>query len=265
MSDQIKIDHKTLASRLFLGSARYPNFQAIRDAVTASQCDVLTVSLRREASGTKAGNKFWDYIRDLDVHILPNTAGCTKVKEAVTTAHMARELFETNWIKLEVIGNEDTLQPDPFQTVEAARILCQEGFEVFPYTTEDLIVAEKLVEAGCDILMPWGAPIGTGQGIRHPEAIQAIRHYFPEITLVVDAGIGSPSHACYAMELGCDAVLVNTAIAQAQNPAAMAGAFAQAVTAGREGYLSGLMTASGTATASTPILGQPFWHQLQEF
>src|SRR6201992_3933531 len=154
-----------LRSRLFLGTSRYPSPAVLSEAVKASHAQVVTVSLRRESSGERAGQGFWSIIRELGVKVLPNTAGCHSAKEAITTAHMAREVFGTSWIKLEVIGEDDTLQPDVFGLVEAAKILAADGFEGFPYTTEDLVVAEKLLEAGCKVLMPWGAPIGSGQGV----------------------------------------------------------------------------------------------------
>jgi thiazole synthase len=172
---------KILKSRLFLGSARYPSPEILRQSIVASGSEVVTVSLRRESAQQNSGNRFWDYLRQTGVHILPNTAGCLSVREAILTAHMSRELFQTHWIKLEVIGNDDTLQPDPFGTVEAARILCAEGFEVFPYTTDDLVVAEKLVSVGCRIIMPWGSPIGTGQGLRNLEALKTLRQRLPGI------------------------------------------------------------------------------------
>ena len=187
------------------------------------------------------------------MRVLPNTAGCYTVKEAVTTAQMAREIFDTAWIKLEVIGEADTLQPDVFGTVEAARILSDEGFEVFPYTTEDLIVCERLVEAGCKVLMPWGAPIGSGKGLNNLFGLRVLRARFPDVPLVVDAGIGLPSHAAAAMELGYDAVLLNTAVGKAGDPVAMARAFAQAVEAGRAAYLAGPMPPRDMAAPSTPV------------
>src|SRR4029077_10602322 len=152
----------SLTSRLLLGTARYPSPAVLTAAVRAAGCEVVTVALRRDAAGAGAGQGIWSLIRELGVHVLPNTAGCHSVKEAVTTAHMAREVFGTRWIKLEVIGEDDTLQPDVFGLTEAARVLCAEGFQVFPYTTEDLVVAERLLQAGCQVLMPWGAPIGSG-------------------------------------------------------------------------------------------------------
>jgi thiazole synthase len=180
------------------------------------------------------------------------------VKEAVTTAQMAREVFGTTWIKLEVIGEDDTLQPDVFGLVEAARILSAEGFEVFPYTTEDLVVAEKLLAAGCRVLMPWGAPIGSGRGLNNLFGLKALRAHFPDVPLVIDAGIGVPSHAAQAMELGFDAVLINTAVAQAAHPAQMAEAFAQAIDAGRAARLAGPMEPRDLAVPSTPVIGKAF-------
>ncbi|WP_434212222.1 thiazole synthase [[Pseudomonas] boreopolis] len=241
-----------LASRLMLGTARYPSPAVLAAAVEASGAQVVTVSLRREGRG---GEAFRAWLAGLGRRVLPNTAGCHGVREAVTTAQMAREVFGTAWIKLEVIGHADTLQPDPFALVEAARILAGEGFEVFPYTTEDLVVAERLLDAGCRVLMPWGAPIGSGQGLRNPDALRTLRAQFPEVPMVIDAGIGTPSQAAQAMELGFDAVLLNTAVAQARDPVAMARAFALAVEAGRAAYLAGPMPRRDMAQASTPVFG----------
>ena len=242
----------TLNSRLMLGTAQYPSPASLQAAIVASGTEVITVSLRREGSG---GEKFREILAGSGCRILPNTAGCHTVKEAVTTAHMARELFGTNWIKLEVIGHADTLQPDPFALVEAARILCNDGFEVFPYTTEDLIVGERLVAAGCKVLMPWGAPIGSGQGLRHADALKTMRAHFADIPLVIDAGIGAPSQAAQAMEMGFDAVLLNTAVAKAKDPVQMARAFGSAVAAGRTAFEAGIMPKRDMAVASTPIFG----------
>ena len=244
-----------LRSRLFLGTAQYPSPAVLAKAVEAAGVEVVTVALRREAGAELAGQGFWSLIRALGVRVLPNTAGCHTAKEAVTTAQMAREVFGTPWIKLEVIGHHDTLQPDVFQLVEAARILAADGFEVFPYTTEDLIVAERLLDAGCRVLMPWGAPIGSGRGLANPMALRALRARFPDVPMVIDAGIGLPSHAAQAMELGFDAVLLNTAVAKAGDPARMAGAFARAIEAGREGCLADPMEPRDMAAPSTPVLG----------
>ena len=247
-----------LRSRLMLGTARYPSPSVLAESVKASGAQVITVSLRRESGGERAGQGFWSIVRDLGARVLPNTAGCHSVKEAITTAQMGREVFGTSWVKLEVIGEDETLQPDVFGLVEAARILCREGFEVFPYTTEDLIVAERLLEAGCRVLMPWGSPIGSGRGLNNLFGLKALRARFPEVPMVVDAGIGVPSHAAQAMELGFDAVLINTAVSQARDPAAMAGAFAQAVTAGRAAFEAGPMEPRDLAVPSTPVIGKAF-------
>jgi thiazole synthase len=248
-----------LQSPLMLGTARYPSPAILLDAIKAARAEVVTVSLRRESSGERAGQGFWSLIRDSGARILPNTAGCHSAKEAVTTAHMAREVFGTAWIKLEVIGEDDTLQPDVFGLVESARILCAEAFEVFPYTTEDLVVADKLLSAGCRVLMPWGSPIGSGLGLNNLFGLKALRAHFPDVPLVIDAGIGRPSHAAHALELGFDAVLVNTAVAQAADPVAMAAAFAQATQAGRAAYQAGLMEPREMATPSTPVIGKAFF------
>lgn len=244
-----------LTSRLLLGTARYPSPAVLFGAARASGAEVVTVSLRREAGLQRDGQKFWSMIQELGVRILPNTAGCHSVREAVTTAQMAREVFGTRWIKLEVIGDTDTLQPEIFGLVEAARILTEEEFEVFPYTTEDLVVAERLIEAGCRVLMPWGAPIGSARGLNNPYGLRALRAHFPDIPLIIDAGLGVPSHAAAAMELGYDAVLLNTAVAEAGDPVRMAGAFASAVEAGRIGYLARPLEPRDMAAPSTPLLG----------
>lgn len=239
---------------LLLGTAQYPSPLVLENAISASGCEVITVSLRREtADGSGAG--FWDLLRKTGARILPNTAGCHTVQEAVTTAHMAQELFGTDWIKLEVIGHADTLQPDVFALVEAARILCKDGFKVFPYTTDDLIVGEKLLEAGCEVLMPWGAPIGSGQGLRTPDALRSMRAHFPDTPLIVDAGIGRPSDAVQAMELGMDAILLNTAVAKAGDPVGMARAMALAVDAGRAAFAASPIARRDVAVPSTPVLG----------
>lgn len=257
--DPIEVYGKTLGSRLFLGTALYPSPQIMSDAVHAAGVGMVTVSLRRESARGKVGERFLELIQGLGVDVLPNTAGCRTARDAVTTAQMARELFGTRWIKLEVIANDDTLQPDVFGLVEAARILNDEGFQVFPYTTEDLGVADRLLAAGCEVLMPWGAPIGTGRGLANPYALASMRAYYPDVPLVIDAGIGAPSHAAQAMEMGFDAVLLNTAVAKAAEPVAMAFAFAQAIAAGRSAYTAGLMEMRDMAQPSTPVAGTPFF------
>ena len=244
-----------VASALMLGTAQYPSPAILAAAFRASAAGIATVSLRREQGG---GQDFWALIQGLGVRLLPNTAGCHTVKEAVTTAHMARELFGTPWIKLEVIGHADTLQPDVLALVEAARILAADGFEVFPYCTEDLTVCARLVEAGCRVLMPWGAPIGSGRGLNNAYGLRSLRAHMPDVPLVVDAGIGLPSHAAQAMELGYDAVLLNTAVARAGDPVAMARAMALAIEAGRAAFLADPMPARDMAAPSTPVIGRAF-------
>ncbi|WP_186396182.1 thiazole synthase [Stappia sp. TSB10GB4] len=249
---------ETVESPLLLGTALYPSPAIMAEAVRASGCDIVTVSLRRESGSGRAGQDFWGFIRDLGVRVLPNTAGCHSVREAVTTAKMAREVFGTPWIKLEVINDAETLAPDVFGLVEAARILSGEGFHVFPYCTEDLGVAERLIEAGCEVLMPWGAPIGSARGLNNVYGLRSLRAHFPNVPLVIDAGLGVPSHAAAAMELGYDAVLLNTAVAKAGDPVAMASAFAKAVEAGRLAFTAGAMEPRDMAAPSTPVLGKAF-------
>ena len=241
-----------LTSRLMLGTAQYPSPAILQAAIAASGAEVITVSLRRE--GTE-GAAFREILRGCNCRILPNTAGCFSAREAITTAQMARELFGTAWIKLEVIGHADTLQPDPFGLLEAARELCAQGFEVFPYTTEDLVLGEKLLEAGCRVLMPWGAPIGSGQGLRNLDGLRRMRAQFKGVPLIVDAGIGAPSQAAQAMELGYDGILLNTAVAGAEHPAAMARAFALATEAGRLARGAGRIPRRLYARASSPTDG----------
>lgn len=248
----------SVSSRFMLGTSLYPSPAIMCDAIRESGSEIITVSLRRESGAHKAGQDFWSIIKELGTKILPNTAGCHTAKEAITTALMAREVFETSWIKLEVIGEADTLQPDIFGLVEAASELTSQGFQVFPYTTDDLVVAERLLEAGCEVLMPWGAPIGSGRGLNNRFALSAMRAHFPGIPLVIDAGLGKPSHAAEAMELGYDAILLNTAVAKAGDPVLMAKAFAQAIAAGRMAYQADPMEPRDMAAPSTPVLGKAF-------
>lgn len=256
----LTIDGVTLQSRLFLGTAGYPSPDILRRTIEASAPGLITVSLRRENAAGK-GQDFWNIIKDLGVPVLPNTAGCHSAAEAVTTAEMAREVFGTNWIKLEVISDNYTLAPDPFGLVEAAQTLTDKGFTVFPYMSDDFPLAQRLQDIGCTVLMPWGAPIGSGRGLNNPYALRMLRSRFPKTTLVVDAGIGAPSHAAAAMEIGYDAVLLNTAVSKSGDPVAMAGAFAEAITAGRAAYRAGIIAPQESASASTPVLDKPFWHQ----
>jgi thiazole synthase len=247
-----------LQSRFLLGTAGYPSPQVLREAIEASGAQVVTLGLRRQLAGSGGDNGFVDIIKASGARLLPNTAGCRTAREAVTLAHMARELLDTHWIKLEVVGDEHTLQPDPWELTDAAAQLVKDGFEVFPYCTDDLVSAQRLIDAGCRILMPWGAPIGSGQGLLNPWALRTLRARLPGITLIIDAGIGVPSHATQAMELGFDAVLLNSAVAQAADPVGMARAFRLAIEAGRLGSASGLLAAQDMAVASTPVAGRPF-------
>jgi len=259
--DALHVAGARLGSRLFLGTARYPAPSILADAVQAAQAEVLTVSLRRLAPETQSGQAWWQRIQSLGRHLLPNTAGCHSASEAVTLAQMAREIFGTHWIKLEVIGDDYTLQPDPWDTVAAAQTLVRDGFAVFAYTTDDLVTAFKLRDAGVAAIMPWAAPIGTGAGPRNLPALRTLRERLPDSVLVVDAGLGAPHHAAQVMELGFDAVLVNTAVAEAGDPVAMARAFALAVDAGRIAHRALPMRQREVAQASTPMVGVPFWHQ----
>lgn len=249
-----------LHSRFLLGTAGYPSPQVLRDAVSASGAGVLTVSLRRQAAAAR-GNPFFDLVRESGCRILPNTAGCHGRREVMVTAQMAREVFGTNWIKLELIGDDYNLQPDPLSLVDAARELIDDGFEVFPYTTDDLVLCRRLVEAGCRIVMPWASPIGSGRGIANPYALEVLRARLPDTTLIVDAGIGSPADAVLAMQLGMDGCLVNSAVSQAADPVTMARAFRHAIEAGRLGREAGIMARHDAAVPSTPVIGTPFWRQ----
>lgn len=260
-ADTLVLYGESFASRLLLGTARYPSPSVLEAAVRRARPAMLTASLRRQGSqAAEAGRGFWELLRALQVPVLPNTAGCHSVQEALTTAQMAREVFGTPWIKLELIGDDYTLQPDTLHLVDAAAQLIRDGFKVLPYCTEDLVLCQRLVDVGCEAVMPWAAPIGTGRGPMNPYALQLLRERL-SVPLLVDAGLGRPSHACQVMEWGYDGVLLNTAVALAQDPVAMAGAFADAVQAGRSAYLAGTMAEQESAQPSTPVLGTPFWHQ----
>jgi thiazole synthase len=255
-----RIADTELNSRFFLGTASYPSPQVLQDAIAASGAEVVTVGLKRQMAAGGAGtqNDFYKMIRASGARLLPNTAGCRSAREAVTLSQMARELFGTNWIKLEVVGDEHTLQPDPFELVTAATELVRDGFEVFPYCTDDLVSCQRLLDSGCRILMPWGAPIGSGQGLVNPYALRTLRARLPGVPLIVDAGIGSPADAVQAMELGYDAVLLNSAVAHARDPVQMARAFKLGIESGRLAYEAGIMAQQDMAVASTPVTGRPF-------
>jgi thiazole synthase len=249
-----------LKSRFLLGTAGYPSPQALHHAIVAAQTQVVTVGLKRTLAA--AGDNGFvaivrQALRETGAHLLPNTAGCRSAREAVQLAHMARELYDTPGVKLEIVGDEHTLQPDSFELLVAATQLVRDGFTVFPYCTDDLVTCRRLLDAGCPLLMPWGAPIGSGQGLLNPFALRTLRERLPDATLIVDAGIGAPSHAARAMELGFDAVLLNSAVAQAREPVAMAQAFRLAIEAGRTAWRAGVMAPQDFAVASTPVGGEP--------
>ena len=262
MDDTLVLYGERFASRVLLGTARYPSLAALAESIEACGPGMVTVALRRQmAADADSSVGFFDTLKQYAVPLLPNTAGCHTVQEVVTTAEMAREVFDTDWIKLELIGDDYTLQPDPIGLVEAASKLVRDGFKVLPYCTEDLVIGRRLLDAGCEALMPWGAPIGTGRGVTNPYGLRTLRERLPDVPLIVDAGLGVPSHACQVMEWGFDGVLLNTAVSQATFPPQMARAFALGVEAGRTAYLAGPMAERDSAQASTPVVGMPFWHQ----
>ncbi|RQW25961.1 thiazole synthase [Rhodobacteraceae bacterium CH30] len=259
--DTLNLYGTPLDSRLLLGTAGYPSPSVLAAAIVASGTQVVTVGLKRTLAGDGDNGFLQGVLQTLraqGAHLLPNTAGCRSAREAIQLARMARELYDTRWIKLEVVGDEYTLQPDPWQLLEAATTLIAEGFQVFPYCTDDLVSCQRLLDAGCEVLMPWGAPIGSGQGLLNPWALRTLRERLPDAVLIVDAGIGAPSHAAAAMELGFDAVLLNSAVAHAGDPVLMAQAFGQVVAGARAGYRAGIMAVQAMAVASTPVTGRPF-------
>ena len=249
---------KTLKSHLILGTSQYPTLAILESAIQTSQTELVTVSLKREMRGKK--NDFWQLIKKLPVDILPNTAGCHSAKEAVEMAKAAREIFDTNWIKLEVILDDQTLLPNTYALVKAAELLMDEGFCVFPYCSDEISSCQALTQVGCEVLMPLASPIGSGQGIRNPQGLAMLRDYFPKIALIVDAGIGEPADATQAMQLGCDGVLLNSAIALAGDPEKMAYAFALATQAGYLGCSATRMPYREQAAQSTTLIDTPFWH-----
>ncbi len=258
-TDEWLLYGETFKSRLLLGTSRYPSPDILAKAVQLAQPAMLTASLRRETAHAQDSPVFWKLLQNMKIPVLPNTAGCHSVDEVYTTAQMAREVFATDWIKLELIGDDYTLQPDTLNLPLAADKLIKQGFKVLPYCTEDLVLCQRLVDVGCQAVMPWAAPIGTGKGPLNAYAMRTLRERL-NVPLIVDAGLGLPSHACTVMEWGYDAVLLNTAVALANDPIHMAEAFANAVKAGRSAFLSGAMQAHESAQPSTPTLGTPFWH-----
>ncbi len=254
--DVLEIAGRTLRSRLLLGSGGFPSLELLSRAISASGSELVTVALRRlDPAGTlPARGSLIDVLSDAGVALLPNTAGCYTARDALITARLAREAFATDWIKLEVIGDEDTLLPDAPELLRAAEQLVDEGFVVLPYTTDDPVLARRLVDIGCAAVMPLGSPIGSGMGIRNPYNITLIREAV-DVPVVLDAGIGTASDATLAMELGCDAVMAASAISRAQDPVGMAGAMRHAVQAGRLARVAGRIPRRSYATASTPEQG----------
>ena len=254
-NDVLRIADKEFRSRLIIGTGKYKNFQEMVQAHEASGADMVTVAVRRVNLTDRTKESMLDYIDRKKFFILPNTAGCYTGDEAIRTARLAREVGLSNWIKLEVIGDQKTLFPDNFELVKATEILVKEGFVVLPYTNDDLIAARRLIDAGAAAVMPLGAPIGSGLGIQNPANIRILREMITEVPLILDAGVGTASDATVAMELGADAVLMNTGIAGAQDPILMAEAMKHAVIAGRQAYLAGRMQKKLYASASSPLEG----------
>ena len=247
----MQIADRTFDSRLLVGTGKYASFEQMRACHEASGTQMVTLAIRRVDLAAPEGSSILDYIDTERIALLPNTAGCYTPEDAVTTARLAREALGTNWVKLEVIGDPRTLFPDPEGTLEAARELVQDGFIVLPYCSDDPVLCWRLGELGCAAVMPLAAPIGSGLGIRNPTNLQIIIEQSP-VPIIVDAGVGTPSDAALAMELGCDGVLLNSAVAHANKPVLMAGAMKKAIEAGREGFLAGRMPKRVYANPSSP-------------
>jgi thiazole synthase len=255
MADDLIIAGKAFRSRLIVGTGKYRTFQEMKLAHEASGAEMVTVAVRRVNLTDRSKESLLDYIDKEKIFVLPNTAGCYSVDEAVRTARLGREAGLSHWVKLEVIGDEKTLFPDVMGLIEATKILVKEGFVVLPYTNDDLIVAKRLIDAGASAVMPLGAPIGSGMGIQNPTNIRILREMIAEVPLIVDAGVGTASDATLAMELGADGVLMNTGIAGSQNAVMMAEAMKHAIIAGRKAYLAGRIERKLYATASSPLAG----------
>src|SRR5271165_1961736 len=255
MSDSLRISDRVFHSRLFVGTGKYRSNHEMARCHAASGAEVVTVAVRRVNLTDRSKESLIDFIDRSKLFILPNTAGCYTADEAIRTARLAREVGLSNWVKLEVIGDEKTLFPDNQGLIEATRVLAREGFVVLPYTNDDLVNARKLIDAGAAAVMPLGAPIGSGLGIQNLTNLRILREMIHEVPLIVDAGVGTASDAAIAMELGYDGVLMNTAIAEAEDSVAMATAMKLAVQAGRHAYLAGRMPKKLYATASSPMAG----------
>jgi thiazole synthase len=253
LTDRFEIGGRAFTSRLIIGTGKYRSYEEMKRAHQASGAEMVTVAVRRVPLD-RSSESFLDHL-DATLQILPNTAGCYSAEEAIRTARLAREALQTELIKLEVIGDQTTLFPDNEQTLEAARVLVKEGFVVLPYFTDDLIMARKLLDAGCPAVMPLAAPIGSGLGVQNPANLRIMREQLPDAIIIVDAGVGTASDAAIAMELGADAVLMNTAIAEAADAVKMATAMKLAIQAGRLAYLAGRMPKRLYASASSPLVG----------
>jgi thiazole synthase len=255
MSDTLKIAGREFGSRLIVGTGKYRTFQEMQRCHAASGAEMVTVAVRRVNLSDRSKESLLDYIDRTKIFILPNTAACYTAEDAIRTAMLAREAGLSNWIKLEVIGDEKTLFPDNAGLLEATRVLVKEGFVVLPYTNDDVVNARKLIDAGAAAVMPLAAPIGSGMGVQNPANLRIFREMITDVPMIVDAGVGTASDAAVAMELGADGVLMNTAIAAAQEPEKMATAMRLAVEAGRLAYEAGRMPMKLYATASSPLTG----------
>src|SRR6202051_4460805 len=251
MSDLLVIDGRSFRSRLIVGTGKYKSFQETARALEASGAEMVTVAVRR-VNLDRSKESLLDYIDPQQYFLLPNTAGCYTADEAIRTARLGREVGLSDWVKIEVIGDQQTLFPDVQATIEATRVLVKEGFTVLPYTSDDIVFAKRLIDAGAAAVMPLGAPIGSGLGLQNTANLRILRELITEVPLIVDAGVGTASDAAVAMELGFDAVLMNTAIASAQDPILMAEAMQHAVLAGRQAFLAGRMQRKLHATANCP-------------
>ena len=254
MSDPLVIAGRAFQSRLIVGTGKYKSFQETARALEASGAEIVTVAVRR-VNLDRSKESLLDFIDPKKYFLLPNTAGCYTAEEAIRTARLGREVGISDWVKIEVIGDQATLYPDVQATLEATRVLVKEGFTVLPYTSDDVVFAKRLLDAGAATIMPLGAPIGSGLGIQNRANLQILREMITGVPLIIDAGVGTASDATLAMELGADGVLMNTGIAAAENPVLMAEAMKHAVIAGRQAYLSGRMQKKLYATASSPLEG----------
>ena len=260
MPKSLIIYNQKFNNRLFMGTAYYTSLDTMKKSIEVAKPSMITASIKRQTiQNTEYAKEFWKYIQELNISILPNTAGCTSVEEVIKTAYMAKEIFDTNWIKLELIGDDLTLYPNNLKLIEATKILLENNFKVMPYCTEDLIICKKLVDLGCDVIMPWAAPIGTGLGPVNEYGLKNLRKFLPNIKIIIDAGIGLPSHVVKLMEFGIDGVLLNTAIAKSCDPIKMAKAMSFAIQSGRLAYEAIPMEQAKEFNFSSIEIHKPFW------